>query len=91
VGQQLTEQLVALQEAEQVQRAVLGGVALGLLLGVHPVDGRFEGGPVVLGQDVAQEKKALLVEFLAVNLADRLVTGQAAIGECSSHVLPFGV
>jgi len=46
---------------------------------------------VLLGQDVAQEKKALLVELLAINFADRLIAGQAAVVECSSHVLPLPV
>jgi hypothetical protein len=47
VRQQLAEQLVAVEEPEQVEGAVLGRVAGGLLLRVDPVDGLLERGPVV--------------------------------------------
>ena len=55
VGEQLAEQFIAGQEAQQVQGAVRLDVALGLFFRVHPVDRRNERGAVVLGQDVAQE------------------------------------
>ncbi len=89
MGQQVPEQLVAGQEPEQVQRAVLLEVAGRLLLRVDAVDRFFEPSAVLIGQDVANKQEALLKELFTIRVADRLVAGQVAVVGGRLHFLPL--
>jgi hypothetical protein len=79
VGQQIPEQFVAGQEAEQVEHAVAAEPAGGLLFRVHPVDGFFEAGAVFFGQHIADQQESLLQELFSDRFADRLVAGQVPV------------
>jgi hypothetical protein len=62
-GEQVGELIVAGQEAEQVQGAVLLHPAGGALLGVHPVGRRLQALAVRLGQRIPDHHETVLQEL----------------------------
>ncbi|BCJ51581.1 hypothetical protein Asp14428_30560 [Actinoplanes sp. NBRC 14428] len=91
MGEQFAEGLVAREEAQEVQHAVVTHAACGFLLGVHAIDRVLEPLPMLLAQRVADENDTALEEFGALFRGERLVStqcGRMGIRQHAIHSIP---